>query len=94
MLSHGSADLILEACTDFWDGTDIYPLSGSDRSTTRLPFYPLPHLHTHAVILSGLYSLRNCFIQIYKHFFFSPQEEGSGFLPACMPVRLLFCICI
>lgn len=32
MLSHGSADLILEACTDFWDGTDIYPLSGSDRS--------------------------------------------------------------
>lgn len=31
MLSHGSADLILEACTDFWDGTDIYPLSGSDR---------------------------------------------------------------
>lgn len=33
MLSHGSADLILEACTDFWDGTDIYPLSGSDRCT-------------------------------------------------------------
>lgn len=32
MLSHGSADLILESCTDFWDGTDIYPLSGSDRS--------------------------------------------------------------
>lgn len=32
MLSHGSADLILEACTDFWDGADIYPLSGSDRS--------------------------------------------------------------
>lgn len=31
MLSHGSADLILEACTDFWDGSDIYPLSGSDR---------------------------------------------------------------
>lgn len=31
MLSHGSADLILEACTDFWDGADIYPLSGSDR---------------------------------------------------------------
>lgn len=34
MLSHGSADLILEACTDFWDGSDIYPLSGSDRSET------------------------------------------------------------
>uniref|UniRef100_A0A3Q4NAW6 Transmembrane protein 94 n=1 Tax=Neolamprologus brichardi TaxID=32507 RepID=A0A3Q4NAW6_NEOBR len=38
MLSHGSADLILEACTDFWDGTDIYPLSGSDRSKV-LDFY-------------------------------------------------------
>lgn len=31
MFSHGTADIILEACTDFWDGTDIYPLSGSDR---------------------------------------------------------------
>uniref|UniRef100_A0A3P9JWL2 Transmembrane protein 94 n=1 Tax=Oryzias latipes TaxID=8090 RepID=A0A3P9JWL2_ORYLA len=38
MLSHGSADLILEACTDFWDGTDIYPLSGSDRKKI-LDFY-------------------------------------------------------
>ncbi|KAI5623418.1 transmembrane protein 94 isoform X1, partial [Silurus asotus] len=35
MLSHGSADLILEACTDFWDGTDIYPLSGSDRKKVQ-----------------------------------------------------------
>ena len=31
MLSHGTADVVLEACTDFWDGADIYPLSGSDR---------------------------------------------------------------
>ncbi|KAF3704786.1 Transmembrane protein 94 [Channa argus] len=38
MLSHGSADLILEACTDFWDGTDIYPLSRSDRKKV-LDFY-------------------------------------------------------
>ncbi|KAM9558007.1 transmembrane protein 94-like isoform 1-T1 [Salvelinus alpinus] len=38
MLSHGSADLILEACTDVWDGTDIYPLSGSDRKKV-LDFY-------------------------------------------------------
>lgn len=38
MLSHGSADLILEACTDFWDGTDIYPLSGSDRCSNTLCF--------------------------------------------------------
>jgi len=36
MLSHGSADLILEACTDFWDGADIYPLSGTDRSETLI----------------------------------------------------------
>lgn len=34
MLSHGTADIILEACTDFWDGADIYPLSGSDRYGT------------------------------------------------------------
>ncbi|XP_072846654.1 transmembrane protein 94 isoform X10 [Pogona vitticeps] len=38
MLSHGTADIILEACTDFWDGSDIYPLSGSDRKKV-LDFY-------------------------------------------------------
>ncbi|XP_077595653.1 transmembrane protein 94 [Stigmatopora nigra] len=38
MLSHGSADLILDACTEFWDGTDIYPLSGTDRKKV-LDFY-------------------------------------------------------
>ncbi|XP_025902554.1 transmembrane protein 94 isoform X1 [Nothoprocta perdicaria] len=38
MFSHGTADIILEACTDFWDGTDIYPLSGSDRKKV-LDFY-------------------------------------------------------
>ncbi|EMP23802.1 hypothetical protein UY3_19244 [Chelonia mydas] len=38
MLSHGTADIILEACTDFWDGADIYPLSGSDRKKV-LDFY-------------------------------------------------------
>ncbi|XP_076855776.1 transmembrane protein 94 isoform X2 [Brachyhypopomus gauderio] len=38
MLSHGSADLVLEACTDFWDGADIYPLSGCDRKKV-LDFY-------------------------------------------------------
>ncbi|XP_061561658.1 transmembrane protein 94 isoform X2 [Phycodurus eques] len=38
MLSHGSADIILEACTDFWDGADIYPLLGSDRKKI-LDFY-------------------------------------------------------
>ncbi|XP_061665554.1 transmembrane protein 94 isoform X4 [Syngnathoides biaculeatus] len=38
MLSHGSADIILEACTDFWDGADIYPLLASDRKKI-LDFY-------------------------------------------------------
>ncbi|XP_055993842.1 transmembrane protein 94 isoform X2 [Sorex fumeus] len=38
MLSHGAADVVLEACTDFWDGADIYPLSGSDRKKV-LDFY-------------------------------------------------------
>ncbi|XP_069510905.1 transmembrane protein 94 isoform X2 [Ambystoma mexicanum] len=38
MLSHGTADVILQSCTDFWDGADIYPLSGSDRKKV-LDFY-------------------------------------------------------
>lgn len=79
MLSHGSADLILEACTDFWDGTDIYPLSGSDRCSKvkRLTVFtstPRDHL-SHCLPLPL-------------------QEEGSGFLPARLSVRLLLSICI
>uniref|UniRef100_UPI00358ED6AC endoplasmic reticulum magnesium-transporting P-type ATPase isoform X1 n=1 Tax=Myxine glutinosa TaxID=7769 RepID=UPI00358ED6AC len=38
LLSHGTADLILEGSTDLWDGSDIYPLSPSDRKKV-LDFY-------------------------------------------------------
>uniref|UniRef100_S4RW54 Uncharacterized protein n=1 Tax=Petromyzon marinus TaxID=7757 RepID=S4RW54_PETMA len=38
LLSHGTADVVLDACTDFWDGFDIYPLSASDRKKV-LDFY-------------------------------------------------------
>ncbi|XP_073698786.1 transmembrane protein 94-like [Garra rufa] len=32
LFSYGSADVILGACTEFWDGEDIQPLTDSDRS--------------------------------------------------------------
>ncbi|KAJ8246443.1 hypothetical protein GJAV_G00267850 [Gymnothorax javanicus] len=66
MLSHGSADLILEACTDFWDGSDIYPLSGSDRKKV-LDFY-------HRACLSGY-----CSAFAYKpmQVSLSPQLNGK-----------------
>ncbi|XP_058637971.1 transmembrane protein 94-like [Onychostoma macrolepis] len=31
LFSYGSADIILGACTEFWDGEDIQPLTDSDR---------------------------------------------------------------
>lgn len=31
LLTQGSADLILDACTDFWDGDDLCELSTQDR---------------------------------------------------------------
>lgn len=49
MLSHGTADVVLEACTDFWDGADIYPLSGSDRWVRR--HMPGPVVHSPAICL-------------------------------------------
>ncbi|TRY64394.1 hypothetical protein DNTS_017091, partial [Danionella cerebrum] len=32
LFSYGSADVIVAACTEFWDGEDIQPLTDSDRS--------------------------------------------------------------
>ncbi|XP_075702067.1 transmembrane protein 94 isoform X2 [Rhinoderma darwinii] len=66
MLSHGTADIILEACTDFWDGADIYPLSGSDRKKV-LDFYQ-------RACLSGY-----CSAFSYKpnHYSLSPQLHGK-----------------
>lgn len=74
MLSHGSADLILEACTDFWDGTDIYPLSGSDRCRN-------------ACTPTALVSVLPVFASLLLPVPF--QKEGSGFLPASLSVGLL-----
>ena len=31
LLTQGSADLLLDLCSEFWDGTDLYPLTESDR---------------------------------------------------------------
>ncbi|KAM4662944.1 transmembrane protein 94 isoform 2-T3 [Discoglossus pictus] len=66
MLSHGTADIILEACTDFWDGADIYPLAGSDRKKV-LDFYQ-------RACLSGY-----CSAFSYKpmHYTLSPQLYGK-----------------
>ncbi|KAM8947320.1 transmembrane protein 94 [Pelodytes ibericus] len=66
MLSHGTADIVLEACSDFWDGTDIYPLSGSDRKKV-LDFYQ-------RACLSGY-----CSAFSYKpmHYSLSPQLHGK-----------------
>ncbi|KAM5127497.1 transmembrane protein 94-like, partial [Mantella aurantiaca] len=66
MLSHGTADIILEACTDFWDGADIYPFSGSDRKKV-LDFYQ-------RACLSGY-----CSAFSYKpmHYSLSPQLHGK-----------------
>ena len=31
MMSHGTADILLDACTDFWDGSDLCPLTDLER---------------------------------------------------------------
>ena len=31
LFSQGTADLLLDACTDFWDGYDLVPLAETDR---------------------------------------------------------------
>lgn len=90
MLSHGSADLILEACTDFWDGTDIYPLSGSDRCSICNTFH---FQAISSIFLAALFPPAALLVV----FHLSPlllQKEGSGFLPACLSVRLLLSICL
>ena len=34
LFSQGTADMILDSCTDYWDGSDIRPLSEADRSVS------------------------------------------------------------
>ncbi len=31
MMSQGTGDMLLDACTDFWDGADLQPLTDSER---------------------------------------------------------------
>nr|XP_006816343.1 PREDICTED: uncharacterized protein KIAA0195-like [Saccoglossus kowalevskii] len=38
MLTEGTAGMVLDACTDFWDGTDLCPLTDTDRKKI-LDFY-------------------------------------------------------
>lgn len=90
MLSHGTADVVLEACTDFWDGADIYPLSGSDRcvrkhmpvaravSSGHLPAWRTGMGHTRTTCLTSA--------------LLPWQEESARFLPASLPVWLLLCL--
>lgn len=81
MLSHGTADVVLEACTDFWDGADIYPLSGSDRwvrsfASLSAHLIDMGHLRTTHLTSTLL----------------PWQKESAGFLPASLPVWLLLCL--
>ncbi|CAH1273035.1 TMEM94 [Branchiostoma lanceolatum] len=38
LLTHGTADIVLDSCTDFWDGIDLCPLTYKDRKKI-LDFY-------------------------------------------------------
>ncbi|XP_037076312.1 transmembrane protein 94-like [Pollicipes pollicipes] len=42
LVSQGTADLVLDSCSDFWDGADVIPLSEADRKRI-LDFY---HRHS------------------------------------------------
>ena len=83
MLSHGSADLILEACTDFWDGTDIYPLSGSDRCSISLH----SALHSpvkHKISKNSLQA--SIFLAFFLLFFTLPVTERRFWTSTSVPV--------
>lgn len=41
LLTQGSADIVLDACTDFWDGDDLCELSENDRYDVIMIFYEI-----------------------------------------------------
>ncbi|XP_075418327.1 transmembrane protein 94 isoform X1 [Tenrec ecaudatus] len=92
MLSHGTADVILEACTDFWDGADIYPLSGSDRKKV-LDFYQRACLSGYCSAFA--YKPMNCTLssQLNGKCIELVQAPGQGSiftlceLPSTVPVK-------
>lgn len=83
MLSHGSADLILEACTDFWDGTDIYPLSGSDRCrNSYIPYFcQSSHLQSFFCITPYLCCYRKKVLDFYQRACLSGYCSAFAYKP-------------
>nr|XP_015215729.1 PREDICTED: uncharacterized protein KIAA0195-like isoform X1 [Lepisosteus oculatus] len=51
LFSYGSADAVLSACTEFWDGTDLCPLTDTDRKKA-LDFYQRSCMAGHCLALS------------------------------------------
>ena len=37
LLSRGPADVLLDQCVDFWDGTAVRPLTGQERCICLMP---------------------------------------------------------
>ncbi|XP_046854966.1 transmembrane protein 94-like [Xenia sp. Carnegie-2017] len=51
LLSQGSADLILDVCTDFWDGTEVHPLTFLERKRIQ-DFFHRTSLTSNCIALS------------------------------------------
>ena len=58
MMSQGTADLLLDVCTDFWDGNNLCPLSDFERLVSRsdLIFLLYVKLYVHQSIVQDLQS--------------------------------------
>ena len=51
LLSQGSADLLLDVCTDFWDGSEVHPLTAVERRKIR-DFFHRTSITSNCIALS------------------------------------------
>ncbi|OQR73359.1 hypothetical protein BIW11_09782 [Tropilaelaps mercedesae] len=90
IFSQGTADLILEHCTDYWDGYNICPLTDADRKCildfyqrTSLTAYCTAFSYTPLESCANLVVPPNTFIQVPTHTWTSNNHKGClGNFPA------------
>ncbi|KAF0301197.1 Transmembrane protein 94 [Amphibalanus amphitrite] len=85
LVSQGTADLVLDSCSDFWDGTDVIPLSEADRRRI-LDFY-----HRHSVTMyCSAFAYRpltsRVAVELSERYLELPEQSGHIYRAARSPL--------
>ena len=75
LVSQGTADLVLDSCSDFWDGADVIPLSEADRRRI-LDFYHRHSLTTYCSAFAYRPLTSKVAVELSDRYLELPEESG------------------